>query len=164
LRVSLIVAAAENDVIGKDGELPWRLPEDLQHFKALTRSHHILMGRRTWESIGRPLPDRISIVLSRQPKLALEGAQVVAELDAALALAEAAGEDEAFVIGGAAVYAAALPRADRIHLTRVHAEIQGDVSLPTWPTASFVETSRELHPADEKHPYSFSFIELNRVR
>ncbi|MFP6663441.1 MAG: dihydrofolate reductase [Deltaproteobacteria bacterium] len=163
MRVSLIVAAAENNVIGKDGALPWRLPDDLKHFKALTRGHHIVMGRRTWESIGRVLPERVSIVLSRQPALALEGAHVVAGIGAALALAEAAGEDEAFVIGGAAVYAAALPRTDRIHLTRVHATIEGDTGLPAWPAEQFVETSAEMHPADEKHPYSFSFIELNRI-
>jgi dihydrofolate reductase len=163
LRVSLIVAAAENDVIGRGGELPWRLPADLRHFKALTRGHHILMGRRTWESIGQPLPERVSIVLSRQATLEVAGARVVADLADGLALAEAAGEDEAFVIGGATVYAAALPRADRIHLTRVHADVGGDVCLPAWSPEHFVETSRKLHPADEKHLYSFSFIELNRI-
>lgn len=162
MKISLIVAAAANGVIGRDGDLPWRLPADLRRFRALTTGHHILMGRKTWDSLPGLLPERQHVVLSRQPNLEIAGATVCAELPAALAHAEAAGEKEAFIIGGEAIYAAALPRADRIYLTHVRAEVAGDAHFPPIPAGEFEETSREEHPADERHALAFDFLTLER--
>ncbi len=153
--VSLLVAMAENRVIGNRGELPWRLPADLRRLKRLTTGHAIVMGRRTWESIGRPLPKRRSIVLSRRPGYELKGAEVVSSLDEALALA--ADDDEVFVIGGAELFAAALGRADRLYLTRVHAEVEGDVWMPSFEDGSWELVAEEAHGADERHAYAFTF-------
>ena len=126
--ISIIVAVAENGVIGSDNRLPWRLPDDLKRFKALSLGKPVVMGRRTFESIGRPLPGRTNIVVSRQPGLAIEGAIVAPSLDAALAAAGAV--PEVVVIGGADIFRQALPRTDTIHLTRVHARVAGDVLFP----------------------------------
>ncbi len=153
--VSLIVAVADNGVIGRDGGLPWRLSSDLRRFKSLTMGHHLVMGRRTWESIGRPLPGRTSIVLSSRADLVLpDGVLLAGSLRAALALA--AADDEVFVIGGAAVYRTALARARRLYLTRVHAEVPGDTSL-FLDLGGWSLVSSEEHPADERneHPSTF---------
>jgi dihydrofolate reductase len=163
LKVSLIVAAGENNVIGQQGDLPWRLPEDLKRFRSLTTGHHILMGRRTWDSIGRPLPERTSLVLSRSKSLQLPGAHVLPSLHEALGAAAQAGESEAFVIGGASLFAEALPLADRIYLTRVHAAPEGDVFLPPIDTSLFREESAATHPIDGKHSFSFTFYVLSRM-
>jgi len=163
LKVSLIVAAGENDVIGCNGGLPWRLPADLKRFRALTTGHHILMGRLTWDSIGRPLPDRVNLVLSRSKTLILPGAEVVGQLSEGLEIARKSGETEAFIIGGASLYAEALPIADRIYLTRVHASPDGDVFLPPIDSDSFREVRTESHKSDEKHSFSFTFSTLARV-
>ena len=120
------------------------------------------MGRRTWDSIGRPLPDRTNLVLSRSITRHLPGAQMMPGLPEALARAQNAGETESFVIGGAALYAEALPLADRIYLTRVHAEPDGDVFLPPLDASIFEEQTREVHPADSRHPFSFTFLVLER--
>ena len=158
--ISLVVAAADNDVIGRDGGLPWRLPADLRHFRELTMGKPIVMGRLTWESIGRPLPGRQNIVMTRQIAYTAEGADVVATAEEAVA---AAGDaDEIMVIGGAQVYAEFLPGAGRIYLTRVHAEPAGDVRFPPVDKAEWRETSREAHGADAKHEYAFSFLVLER--
>ena len=130
MRISIIVAAAENDVIGRGNELPWRLPADLQRFKRLTMGHHLVVGRRTWDSIGRSLPGREMIVVSRSRPELPAGVRAAGSLEEALATAKAAGDDEVFIAGGAAIYALALPLADRLHLTRVRSEIEGDVRLP----------------------------------
>lgn len=163
MKVSLIVAAGENDVIGCNGGLPWRLPADLKRFRALTTGHHILMGRLTWDSIGRPLPDRVNLVLSRSKTLILPGAEVVGQLSEGLEIARKSGETEAFIIGGASLYAEALPIADRIYLTRVHASPDGDVFLPPIDSDSFREVRTESHKSDEKHSFSFTFSTLARV-
>jgi dihydrofolate reductase len=161
LLVSIVVAADERGAIGRRGELPWRLPEDLRRFKALTLGKPIVMGRRTWDSIGRPLPGRHSIVITRQPVLTLPGATVVGSFDAALRAAE--GATEACVIGGAEIYRVALPRADVVHLTRVHAVVaDADTFLDPLDPADWVETAREAHPADERHACGYSFVELRR--
>lgn len=162
MRVSLLVAVAERGVIGRDGGLPWRLPADLRFFKRVTMGHHVIMGRRTWESIGRPLPGRTMVVLSRDPALVVPGASVVHELADALALARAAGDTEAFVIGGAEVYARALPLADRLYLTRVHADVEGDVCFPVYDPQEWVEVAREEHAADEHHAHAFALCTLDR--
>lgn len=162
MRVSILVAAARSGVIGRGGELPWRLPADLRFFKRVTMGHHLIMGRKTWASIGRPLPGRTMVVLTRSPGLELAGATVVHDLPEALALARAAGDTEAFVIGGAEVYARALPLADRLYLTRVHADVEGDVRFPDLDEHRWVEVAREEHAADEHHAHAFAFCTLER--
>jgi dihydrofolate reductase len=153
--ISIIAAMAENRVIGRDGRIPWHLPADLERFRDLTLGHSLVMGRKTYESIGRPLPGRRTIVLSRQPGLAIQGADVAPNLSAALALC--AGEAEVFICGGAAVYAEALPIADRIYLTVVHGDTGGDTFFPPIPD-TFVETCREPLPGD----LPATFIHLRR--
>ena len=155
MKLSCIWAMSENHVIGRDGELPWRLSADLQRFKALTMGHHIIMGRKTWESIGRPLPGRQSVVLTRDPGYRAEGCLVVQSLDAALETA--AGDDEAFVVGGASIYALALASASRLYVTAVHAEVEGDVELPPDVLDGFRLAGEESHEPDEKNQYAYSF-------
>jgi dihydrofolate reductase len=159
MRISIIVAVAENGVIGRGGKLPWHLPADLGRFKRLTMGHTVIMGRRTWESIGRPLPGRRMVVVSRQPEYHIDEGNVatVDSLDQALNLAEAADEDEAFVIGGAELFREALPRADRLYRTRVRAVIAGDTHFPevNWDEWRRVESSD--HNFDGKNEYSFTF-------
>lgn len=162
MRLSIIAAVAENGVIGVDGDLPWRLPADLRFFKRTTLGHHLLMGRKTWDSIGRALPGRTTVVLTRNAEFEAPGCAVAHDLDAAIELARAAGDDEAFVAGGAGVYAAALPRADRLYLTQVRATVSGDVSFPTYDRAQWAEVAREEHPADEKHRWAFAITTFDR--
>lgn len=160
-RVEFVVAVARNGVIGRGNELPWRLPADLQHFKRTTLGHPVLMGRRTWESIGRPLPGRANIVLTRSREYVAPGAVVVPSLDAARA---AAGTAEALmVIGGAELYRALLPDCAVLHLTEVHADVEGDVRFPDWNPAEWRETWREEHSADERHAHPYSFVRLERA-
>lgn len=161
MRISLIVAVSENGVIGRGQKLPWHLPADLQHFKALTIGKPILMGRRTFASIGRALPGRRNLVLSRSARVAVAGVETVASIDEAIE--RCAGAGELCVIGGAEVYALALPRATHIHLTRVHAQIDGDVLFPALDPAQWRETTRQMHMVDAKHEYAMSFITLERV-
>jgi len=160
--MELVVAAAENDVIGRGNQLPWRLPADLRRFKALTLGKHVLMGRNTYESIGRALPGRTNLVLSRSLDFAPSGCTVVASLDAAR---RAAGADAALmVIGGAEIYRQCLPLASRIHLTLIHAQIEdGDTVFAGWRGAEWDESSRERHEADDKNAYAYSFITLERT-
>lgn len=169
MRVSLIVAADLGGVIGAGGGLPWRLPADLRRFKALTLGHHLIVGRKTFEAIGRPLPGRSMVVVSRRDGLppmgpVLDGVQVAPSPEAALALAEAAGEGEAFVAGGGEIYRALLPRADRVYLTRVEAHFAGDTFFPDLDPTTWRLVSREDHPADEKHAVPYSFQVWERLR
>jgi dihydrofolate reductase len=159
--LSLIVAAAENDVIGRDNALPWHLPDDLKHFKALTMGKPMLMGRKTFESIGKPLPGRTSIVLTRSKEWQREGVIVVQSVDEALT--RAGNAPELTVIGGTEVFRATLPRADRIYLTRVHAEVAGDAVMPKIDPKAWREVARVHHPADERHEYPMTFLTLERV-
>lgn len=160
MKISLILAASENDVIGKGNALPWRLPADLKFFKTVTLGKPIVMGRKTWESLGKPLPDRTNIVMTRG-SLQLSGGVVV---DSVAAAVRAAGDaDELMVIGGADIFREFLPLAQRIYLTRVHAVIDGDVVFPLPGPAQWRELSRQDYPADERHAYPFSFIVLERV-
>lgn len=161
MRISLIVAAAENGVIGAGNKLPWHLPDDLKRFKALTMDKPILMGRRTFESIGKPLPGRNNIVMTRQPGLKLPGCTTVSTFaEARRAAGDAA---ELAVIGGGEVYVQTLPFADVVHLTRVHARIEGDAFFPPLPRAEWRERVIASHPADDRHAYAFSFLEIERV-
>lgn len=159
--ISIIVAVAENRVIGSDNRLPWHLPDDLKRFKALSLGKPIVMGRRTFESIGKPLPGRTNIVVSRQPGLAITGTVVAASLDAALAAAGAV--HETVIIGGAEIFRQALPRTDTIHLTRVHARVPGDIVFPEIDPAQWRESAVEHHAADERHQYAFTFVTLQRA-
>lgn len=158
--LSLIVAVAENGVIGARGALPWRLPDELAHFKRTTLGKPVLMGRHTWVSIGRPLPGRANVVLSRDPDFSARGAMVARDLDEALGMHAAAPEQ--IVIGGAALYAEALPRADRIYLTRVHARPAGDVFFPALASGEWGESLVAEHPADARHAHAFSVYLLVR--
>lgn len=158
-RLSLVVAVAENGVIGHEGALPWRLPADLAHFKRLTLGKPVIMGRKTFESIGRPLDGRRNIVVTRRADWRATGVETAGSFDAALALV--AGQAEAMVIGGADIYRLALPRARRIHLTRIHAEPEGDTHFPPLDLRAWQETAREDHPAEGDRP-AFSFITLER--
>ena len=161
MRVSIVVAADEAGGIGFKGGLPWHLPEDLKRFKRLTLGKPVIMGRRTHESIGRPLPGRHNVVVSRQPGLAFAGCTVTGSLQAAFT---AAGDvAEACVIGGAQLYREALPVADLVHLTRVHARVAADTFLPDLNPAEWHEVAREDHPADERHALPYSFITLERI-
>ncbi|CAB3843556.1 MAG: dihydrofolate reductase [Achromobacter sp.] len=152
-RLTLIVAYSTNRAIGRDNALPWKLPGDLAHFKRSTLGHPIIMGRKTWESLGRPLPGRANIVISRNPAFEAAGATVVATLEAAVA---ACGDSaEAFVIGGAQIYAQALPLASRVLATEVHAEVEGDAFFPLLPGFQWRETARAAQPAENGYRYDF---------
>ena len=159
--VSLIAAVSDNGVIGRDGGLPWRLPDDLRQFKRLTLDHTIIMGRKTWEEVGRPLVNRRNVVVSRNPEFQAPGATVVPSLEEALALG--ATERQVFVIGGGEIYRQALPRADRLYLTVVHATVEGDTTFPPFEEGSWALESEEYHPADDRHPHSFTFREYRRL-
>jgi dihydrofolate reductase len=161
--IAIVVAVALNQVIGRDGELPWHLPDDLRHFRALTLGKPILMGRRTFESIGRALPGRRNLVLSsRSPgSIVPPDVEYVKSLDQAQGVC--AGLPELCVIGGAMLYVAALPRTTRIHLTQVHANLGGDVHFPLLDMSEWQETARVEHSADERHAFAMSFITLERV-
>ena len=154
MSITLIVAAAENHVIGREGGLPWHLPVDLRYFKETTMGHTLIMGRRTWESFSGSLPGRRSIVLSRSDALLLEGAEVATSLDSAL---EMAGEGEVFIAGGGEIYSMALPIADRILMTRVHIEVEGDASFPEIDTGdwSMTESRRQESDAENCHACTF---------
>jgi dihydrofolate reductase len=167
VEITLVVAAAENGTIGAGGGIPWRLPEDQKRFKALTLGHCIVMGRRTYESIGRLLPGRTTIVVSRDPAFTVVGGHVARSLDDALDHARSAGETEVFVVGGERIYVEALARADRIHLTRIHAEIPGDTVFPS--AAELARTgyrlvAEEPHTADLRHAHPFTFQRWERAR
>lgn len=159
--LSLIVAASENGVIGRAGGMPWHLPADLGHFRRTTMGKPIIMGRRTFESIGRALPGRRNIVVSRRGAFARAGIEAAASLAGALALAGDA--PEVMVTGGAALYRAALPGARRIYLTRVHANVEGDTYFPELAEDEWRELSRERRAPDEKNPCAVSFIVLERI-
>lgn len=162
MRVSLIAALAENRVIGLNNALPWRLPNDLKRFRRLTTGHAVIMGRKNYESIGKPLPGRVNIVVTRNHDYRADGCLIAHSLDEALSLA---GEDpEIFVIGGAQIYREALPRAERLYLTQVHAAVTGDTFFPEIGHRDWEETMRERHEADDKHAYAYSFVVLERIK
>lgn len=164
MRVSLIVAMDEERGIGRRNQLPWRLSTDLRRFKALTMGHHILIGRKTWESIGRVLPGRSSIVISLQPAYSARDCHIVRSLDEGLAYAAARGEQEAFVIGGAQIYALALPRSDRIYLTRVHTTSEADIFFPELNDDEWIVVEEAFNPAGEKDEFPTTYQILDRKK
>jgi dihydrofolate reductase len=159
--VSLVVAMSENRVIGRDNSMPWHLPADLGHFKTLTLGKPIIMGRKTYESIGRPLPGRQNIVLTRDATFQAPGCDLCASLEEAFELAGDA--PEVMIIGGGALYEALLDTADMIYLTEIHADIQGDTWFPEINSSNWTEVSREPHAADERNSLDYSFVTLERV-
>jgi dihydrofolate reductase len=166
VKLALIWAMARNRTIGRNNALPWYLPEDLKYFKRVTLGKPIIMGRKTWESIGRPLPGRTNIVITRDAAFHADGVRVVHSLEQALALAEKIclldGGDEAIVMGGAEIYALALPHADRLYLTQVHADVEGDAHFPPLDLTQWHELGREDFAAQGPNPYDYSFLILER--
>ena len=155
-----VAAVARNGVIGRDNGLPWRLKADLQHFRALTMGHPILMGRKTWESLGRPLPGRRNLVVTRDAAYRQEGAEVFTDPEAAIAAA--AGAERLFVIGGAQLYTTLFPRADRLELTEVWADVPGDAHFPLFDRSDFIEERRDARTADADNEFDFDFVEYRR--
>ena len=158
----MIVAVAENGVIGRNNALPWYLPNDLKYFKQTTMGKPVIMGRKTYESIGKPLPGRTNIVITRQADYQPEGVKVVSSVEAARELAESVclidGQDEAMIMGGAEIYALALPHTDRLYLTEVHADVDGDAFFPEYDKSLWQEVAREDFAAEGPNPYNYSFV------
>ncbi|MDP6183151.1 MAG: dihydrofolate reductase [Gammaproteobacteria bacterium] len=161
MRINIVVAMSRNAIIGRDGGLPWRLPADLRHFKSVTMGNPIIMGRKTHESIGRELPGRLNIVVSKQADFRAPGCRVAHSLNAALEAAGAAGE--VMIVGGAALYAEALARTERIYLTEVHAALDGDTEFPPIDWTEWSETDRQSYTADDKNKHDYSFVVLDRI-
>ena len=159
--LAMIVAASDNDVIGVDGDLPWHLSADLKRFRKLTTGHHIIMGRKTFESIGRLLPDRTTIIITRQADYFFKGAKIANSVEAALFAVN--DDDQPFIIGGGEIYKLALPLAQTIHLTRVHTQIKGDTMLPEidWAKWNLVEST--YHEADKRNDFNYTFEEYQRT-
>jgi dihydrofolate reductase len=157
MRISIIVAMSSNRVIGRDGQIPWHLPDDLKRFKQLTTGHPIIMGRKTYQSIGRPLPNRTNIVLTRDDAFDAEGCVVVHDLDAALAHAREVEDDIAFIIGGGHIYEAALPLADVLDITHIDAHVEGDTFFPLYDESVWRCVMDEAHDPDDRHAHPFRF-------
>jgi dihydrofolate reductase len=160
-RLSIIAALSLNRVIGRDQALPWHLPADLRRFKRLTLGHHLIVGRRTFEAIGRPLPGRRMIVVSRQPGYAPDGVEVSPSIDAAIRAA--AGDAEVFIGGGAAIFAETLGRADRLYLTIVEAVIEGDALFPPYDESAWRTVEDDRFEPDERHRYPYRFVVCDRI-
>lgn len=158
--ISIIVAVAENNVIGKDNKLIWHLPKDLKHFKETTTGHFIIMGRKTFESNGRPLPNRTNVIITKDKNYKAEGCKIVHSLDEALDFAK--NESEVFIIGGGEIYKQAMPIADRIYLTKVHQPFEGDTFFPEINMKEWSELNRQYFEPDERNKYPFSIITLVR--
>lgn len=161
--ISIIVAAGENNVIGRDNKLPWRMPADTKYFKSTTKGNVVVMGRKTFESLGKPLPDRVNIVISRRKDFNAEGIIVAESLTEALKKAgEHAGKD-IFIIGGGEIYRQSLVLTDRVHLTRIHATFEGDTFFPELTADKWRILSREDHQPDDRNPHAYSFIIYERI-
>jgi dihydrofolate reductase len=162
MTISIIAAMGTNRVIGRDNGLPWNLPADTRFFKETTRGHPVVMGRKTFDSMGRPLPGRRNIVISRQSDLRIPGAEVVADLAGALQLVADLTDEEIFIIGGSEIYRLALEFADRMYLTLIHQAFEGDTFFPEFDESRWVVVSRRDHEPDEHNPYSFSFLTFEK--
>lgn len=157
MKISMIAAMAHDRVIGKDNQMPWHLPADLAHFKRVTLGKPVLMGRKTFESIGRPLPGRRNLVISRNPDYQVEGIEVVGSVEAALALLAGSSVEELMVIGGGHLYAEMLPSADCLYLTQIDLAVEGDTRFPAFDDGQWQRVDCESHPADDKNPHPYSF-------
>ena len=160
--ITMIAAAAENNELGKDKDLVWHLPDDFKRFKKLTTGHHIIMGRKTFETFPKPLPNRTHVVITRQKDYHPEGAIVVHSLEKALDVAK--DDLQPFIIGGGEIYKMALPKADKIELTRVHATFEADAFFPKFEEENWELTNSSFHPKDEKHAYSFTYLTYERKK
>jgi len=156
--ISLIAAMAKNRIIGKDNQMPWHLPADLGHFKTVTLGKPIIMGRKTYESIGRPLPGRKNIVMSRDKDYKLEGCETVTSLEEAIKLVE--DVEEIMIIGGGFLYTECIPQADKLYLTFIDLDVEGDTQFPQFEHLSLTELKREKHYKDEKNPYNYEFVDF----
>jgi len=159
-RLSIIVAMAKNRTIGVHNTLPWRCPEDLKHFKALTMGHHMIMGRKTFDSIGKPLPGRTTVVVSRNPGLSIAGCLVAHSLEQAIAAC--AGDDEIFVVGGAELYAQAMPLVDTLYITEIQQDVEGDAHFPEFNKSSWLEVAREARLQETPQPLAYHFVTYSR--
>ena len=162
MNVSIIVAVSDNGVIGKDNQLLWRLPDDLKRFKQLTLGHPMIMGRKTFESIGKPLPGRTSIVVTRNPDFSHDGVITAHSLESAIEAARQIETDEIFIIGGGELYRQAEAIADRLYITEVHTEMEGDTYFQIAEPALWQETERSVHEHDERHSLKFDFVNYSR--
>jgi dihydrofolate reductase len=161
----MIAAVARNGVIGKANDLPWHLPDDMKYFMLTTKGHHVVMGRKNYESLPekfRPLPNRTSIVVTKQKNYNAPGCVIVNQLEAGVKLAEKNGEQELFIIGGAEIYKLGMPLADRLYLTEIDAEIEGDTFFPSYQKLEWQELSRQHHTRDERHKFVFDFVVYER--
>ncbi len=163
MRVSLIVAVSENGVIGRDNDLPWHLSADLRRFKSLTMDHHLLVGRKTFEAIGRPLPGRRMVVISKGRPVLPEGVDLVSSPEEGIELARGRAEREVFIAGGAQIYRRTLPLADRLYLTRIHQEFDGDATFPELAAAEWTLVEQLSFDPDPDQPLAYSFLTLDRV-
>ena len=164
MKIAMIAAMANDRVIGKDNQMPWHMPADLAHFKRVTLGKPVIMGRKTYDSIGRALPGRLNIVITRDSTYSLNDATVVNSIEAALEQAKSATTDEVMIIGGGAIYAKLLPQADRLYLTFIDADVAGDTYFPDFTEiADWHEVERAEHNADEKNGYNYSFVTLERT-
>ncbi|MEX0811817.1 MAG: dihydrofolate reductase [Chitinophagales bacterium] len=163
MKISSIAAVSENNAIGKDNDLMWHLPDDLKFFKKHTLGHPVIMGRKTYDSMGKPLPKRSNIVLTRNENFKAEGIEIFHDIKAAIDFAKTLDQEEVFIIGGAKIYEQAMPFVDRIYLTRVHGHFDGEVFFPELNKDEWKISSQEYHPADEKHALPFTFFILERA-
>ncbi|HBS42349.1 MAG TPA: type 3 dihydrofolate reductase [Oceanospirillales bacterium] len=167
MKLALIVAVAQNRVIGRDNKLPWYLPNDLKYFKQTTLGKPVIMGRKTYESIGKPLPGRTNIVITRQAGYQPEGVKVVGTVEDAIKVAESVclidGQDEAMVMGGAEIYGLTLPHCERLYLTEVHADVEGDAWFPEYEKSEWKEVTREDFKAEGPNPFDYSFVVYERT-
>lgn len=161
--IAAIAAMAENRVIGLNNSMPWQMPADLKHFKTVTSGHPVIMGRKTFASIGRPLPNRTNIILTRDENFSATNCLVVTQTDQALSLALELDQEEVFIIGGAEIYQHLMPAIQRIYLTIIHHTFEGDAFFPELNLQEWREVSREKHPADEKNNYDYSFVVMERI-
>ena len=162
MKISIIVAVDENNLIGKRDSLPWYLPADLMHFKETTMGHHVLFGQTTHESIGRPLPGRTNIILSNDPEFKSEGCIVVNTPKEAIEFVKEKGENELFICGGAMVYKTFLPLSDKVYMTKIHHKFEGDIYFPKIDMKKWKLISKESHKQDEKNPHSYDFLILKK--
>lgn len=157
----MIAAMGSNRVIGKDNDIPWHLPDDFKYFKDTTKGHHVIMGRKNWESLPhsfQPLPGRTNVIITRQDQYNAKGEQVVKSLEEAIEIARQNGESEAFIIGGGEIYRMGLALADRIYLTEINESFDGQVTFPDFNKDNWEEISRRHHPIDDRHKFSFDFV------
>jgi dihydrofolate reductase len=164
MTVSIIAIVAANDVIGRGNKLPWHMPADLKRFKELTMGHHLIMGRKTFESVGKPLPGRINVVVTRNVDFTPDGVAVSRSVEEAISKAEAAGDDEVFIAGGAEIYAQTIHRADRMYITRLHGEPEGDTFFPEFDDVNeWKLVDAEHFEADERNAFPYSFLTYERA-